>query len=410
MQNDGKSMKSILAAALVFAACGPAEQGTPDAGSGTPDGGEQEKPLYVIHSAVTQPDNSRVNYFSLVESLDEKKTLDYANALEIGNRPRLYAAPGFLAIGAGDSPTITRYTIENDELVPGDSVSFLNEGVAGLGAQAVHFVSPTKAYYKDSAQAQVIVWNPSDMSIIKTIKLPESLVKKEGLTATLSAWATRAGEAYFTVSWSTPDYTKVPAGTVLARINTETDELTTTTDTRCRYLSKTANIDGTLYFFSGVINSFGFATYGEGENGQPDCFLKISPNKTTFDEGAVGSMAASFGAGRVATVIAVTDNGEIWAQVADLSITPHETTTTYQQWYSKGWSWWHLPLSTLTNAVQVAGEPGAYSGSALTFGSNFYLGRANAEYGTTTLMNMTSGTPVEGIAFQGFSLDVARVR
>jgi hypothetical protein len=406
--NAAKNKLILLSTALALAAC--SSNDSTDEGKTNPDGGTQEKPLYIIHSGVTQPDNSRMNYFSLVESLDEAKTLDYKDSLEVGGRPRLYAAPGFLAIGSGDAPTITRYTIENNALVEGDSVSFLNEGVASLGAQAVHFVSPTKAYYKDSSQAQIIVWNPSDMSITKTIKLSQDLVKKDGFVTTVSAWAARDGEAYFTVSWSTPDYTKVPAGTVLARINTETDELTTTTDDRCRYLSKTANVDGTLYFFSGVINGFGYAAYGKGEHGQKDCFLRIAPGAKTFDSSFMGSMATALGDGYVGTAIAVTEAGEIWAQVADLAVTPHETTSTYQQWYSKGWSWWHLPLKTLTGAVKVAGEPGAYSGSALTFGSNFYLGRADAQYGTTTLTNMTTGTPVDGIAFPGFSLDVVRVR
>ena len=94
-----------------------------------------------------------MNYFSLVESLAEARTLDYARSLEVPGRPRLYAAKGvgFFAIGAGESPTITRYEVRDGALVPGASLSFPNLGVRAMGAQAVLFVSDTKAYYLERA-------------------------------------------------------------------------------------------------------------------------------------------------------------------------------------------------------------------------------------------------------------------
>lgn len=392
-------------AALVLAACGPADKDD-DKGNDIDD----ESPLFLVHSAV-ETDGERMNYFTLVESIDEAKTLDYANSLELPGRPRLYAAKGvgFFAIGDGESPVITRYEVKDGELVAGDSLSLQPFGVASLGAQAVLFASETRAYYKDSAQAQIIVWNPSTMEVDKTIPLPSDVIKTEWRTS-LSQWAARDGEAFFAVSWQSPQYDRVAPGTVLFRLDTATDELTRHDETRCRGLSKTANVGDTLYFFSDVINGLGFSSYADADGGQQDCILRIAKGSTTFDEDYVGSVADALGDGKVGTVVTVTETGEAWVQVADLSVTPNGPGTSYSKWYSKGWSWWHLPLETLSGATQAPGEPGAYSSWTLTSGSSFFVSQASSDYSLTSLVDLSSGTPEAGLSFPGFVLDVARIR
>ena len=367
-------------------------------------------PRYLIHSAV-QTGDTRMNYFTLVSSLDEATRLDYSKSLELPGRPRLYAAQGigFFAIGGGEAPTITRYEVQDGRLVPGKSLSLQTQGVRAMGAQAVLFVSPTKAYYKDDAQAQLIVWNPTEMAIEKTLPLPKELVK-QGYVTSLSQWASRSGEAYFTVGWTTPTYERVLPGTVLVRLDTATDTLTQVPDSRCRDLSKTARLGDTLYFFSGVINGLGHTAYGAEDGGQQDCILRISPGQTTFDAGYVGSVAPALGAGKVGTVIAVTEDGKAWVQVADTSITPSAPGTTYSQWYSKGWSWWSLPLESLSNPARVQAEPGAYSGFTANSGASFFVSQSTADYSTSTLMELSTGTPKAGVSFSGFVLDVARIR
>lgn len=392
-------------AAFVLAACGPADKDD-DKRNDLDD----DSPLFLVHSALETADG-RMNYFSLVESIDEAKTLDYANSLELPGRPRLYAAKGvgFFAIGNGESPVITRYEVKDGELVAGDSLSLQPFGVTSLGAQAVLFASDTKAYYKDAGQAQIIVWNPSTMEVDKTIPLPSDVIKAEWLTS-LSQWAARDGEAYFAASWMSRQYDRVAPGTVLFRLDTATDELTRHDETRCRGLSKTARVGDTLYFFSDVINALGFSSYAADDGGQQDCILRISKDSTTFDADYVGSVSGALGDGKVGTVVTVTETGEAWVQVADLSVTPNGPGTTYNAWYSKGWSWWHLPLATLSGATQAPGEPGAYSSWTLTSGASFFVSQAGADYSLSTLVDLSSGSPKAGLSFPGFVLDVARIR
>ncbi|RKG52052.1 MxcI [Corallococcus sp. AB011P] len=401
----GSVARGLLAcAALVLGACGddpkPVEENP----------GPQDGELYLVHSAV-ETNGSRTNYFTLVDSLEGSRTLDYAKSLELPGRPRLYAAKGvgFFAIGAGEAPTITRYEVRDGTLVAGQSISFQNLGVKRMGAQAVHFVSETKAYYKDDAQGLVIVWNPAEMSIVKTLQLPAEFIRQGYVTA-LSQWIGRDGEAFFALGWSTSTYDGALPGSVLVRVDTATDEMTWTRDERCRDLLKVGRQGDSLYFFSGVVNGLGYAVKGAGEFGQQDCFLRISPGQKTFDADFVGSVAPALGAGKVGAVIALTEDGTAWIQVADTSVTPTAPGTTYADWYSKGWSWYRMPLATLKEPVRAPGELGAYSGFTFVAGSQLLITQSAADYSTSSMVDLSGGTPQPRLTFPGFALDIARIR
>jgi hypothetical protein len=368
-------------------------------------------PLYIVHSAVQNPDGARTNYFTLTKSLTAPETLNYANAIAQPGRSRLYAQQdlGFFAIGAGETLAITRYTVgPNDTIVPGASLSLRPQGVTSLGAQAVYFVSETKAYYKDAANAQVIVWNPKEMKFERKIELPAELIR-QGYSISVSQWGQAEGQVYFALGWTTTTFDKVLPDTKLVRIDTATDALTVTDDNRCRGLNQTANFNGALYFFSDVINAFGHAVY-PNEGGQPACAVRINAGQTTFDPTYVGNVAGAFRADQAATVVDVTSDGIAWVQVADLKVAPTAPGTTYNQWYDKGWNWYQVPLATLQNPTAVATPSGAYSGITATVDAEFLITQAAADYSTSTLNALSSGTPKPGVTFGGFALDVARLR
>lgn len=401
---DEQRRAAILALSLAtaLAGCGSDPNGETQ--------GSTEGPLNLIHSGVQSTDD-RLNYFTLTDDLASAGTIDYGQSLELPGRARLYAAEGigFFAIGDGEDLTITRYELADDgTLVAGDRFSLQNEGVTRMGAQAVHFVSPTKAYYKDAGQTQIIVWNPSTMEIEQTIPLPGDLVREDHLTG-LSDWAERDGEAYFAVSWYTPEYDQVHPGTALVRVDTDTDEVTVTEDERCRGLKTTGTMDGDLYFFSDVINGFGHAVYPD-EGGQRDCILRVRPGADAFDPDYAGSLSAALPEGTAAAAMSVTDGGEVWAQAVDLSEAPSSPGSTYSDWYAAGWTWWHLPLATLDEAVQIDTDPGAYSGFTLAADGRFFVSDTEADYSATTLVDLAGEEPSPGVSFPGFTLDVARVR
>jgi len=415
-----RSSLAVLASLLSLAAAGcgsssdsPNTSQNVDAGaspdSGGTDAGVAASPLYLVHSSI-QNSEGRTNYFTVVDSLDAARKLDYKQSLEVPGRARLYAAQGigFFAIGDGGDVTITRYELSSDgRLVPGRKLSLQAQGVTAMGPQAVLFVSATKAYYKDDGQAQVIVWNPSEMTIEKTIELPATLLKTGYLTS-VSQWAARDGEAYFAVGHVTKEYDRVLPGTNLVRFDTTTDTMTVTPDPRCRGLGKTARVGDDLYFFSDVINGFGHAVYPD-DAGQKDCILRISKGKTGFDSDYVGSIAPAIG-NKIGTVVTVSPDGEAWAQVIDPTVMPKTPGTTYSQWYAGGWSWWHLKLATLSDAKQAPGDAGAYSGFIVGAGTGFFVSQTKADYSETTLVDLSGAAPKPGLSFPGFALDIARVR
>tara|TARA_R110002096_G_scaffold77896_12_gene183509 strand:- start:205 stop:1425 length:1221 start_codon:yes stop_codon:yes gene_type:complete len=379
-------------------------------GGGDKDAGTEAGPLYLLHSGVTTADD-RANYFTVTDSLDQVRELSYENSLEIPGRARLYAQEGtpFFAIGDSEALTLTRYSIsDSGELETGASLSLQPFGVTKLGAQAVFFASETKAYFKDPGEAQIIIWNPQEMAVEGTIELPESLLR-EGYVAGMSAWAGRDGEAFLTVSWSTPAYDQVLEGTALVRIDTATDAVTVTNDDRCRGITKVGRVGETLYFFSGVINGFGHAVYPD-EGGQADCILRITAGETEFDSEYLGSMSNTLPEGVAGTVISVGSDGELWAQVVDLSVAPSTPGSTYGEWYSTGWNWWHMPIDSFADPASLAAEPGAYSSFLLAADPGFYISRSAEDYSETTLLDLSNGTPEEGLSFPGFTLDIVQLR
>jgi hypothetical protein len=375
-----------------------------------PPASANDEPEFLLHSAVQADDGGRLNYFTPVSSLATVATLSYEGSLELPGRARLYAAPGvgYFAIGNAEGVSLQRYELVDGRFVPGQRLSLQSYGVSSLGAQAVLFVNPTLAYYKDDGQGLIIAWNPSSMTIEDVIELPASLVR-EGYVMGLSDWASRGGEAFFAVSWSTPEFDRVVPGTALVRLDLVTRELSVTPDDRCRGLQTAANVDDTLYFFSDVINGFGHAVYPD-DAGQQDCILRVVPGAASFDPLYAASMADAFPPNTNATAVAVADGGEVWVQLADLAVVPTTPGSTYNEWYADGWTWWHLPIETLGGAVRVDLPAGAYSGTAFTAGSRLFISQSAPDYSLTTLVDVSAPTPTPGLSFPGFSLDVARIR
>src|SRR5688572_12831947 len=288
----------------------PSPGAEPPAASDAPPASEDDEPQFLLHSAVQGDDGGRLNYFTPVSSLATVATVSYDGSLELPGRARLYAAPGVghFAIGDAEGVSLQRYELIDGRFVPGAELSLQAFGVTSLGAQAVLFASPTRAYYKDAGQGLIIAWNPRDMLIDEVIELPPSLIR-EGYVLGLSNWVQRDAEAFFAVSWSTPEYDRVLPGTALVRLDLTTNAIDVTLEPRCRGIETTAHVDGSLYFFSDVINGFGHAVYPD-DAGQRDCILRVAPGSSVFDPEYLGSISEALPPGTSGTVAAVTDDGE----------------------------------------------------------------------------------------------------
>src|SRR5262249_15496642 len=147
---DARRMSNPLAralTALAFAAATSACGDTDDTALRTPEpppsmtpqepGASPAPPLYLVATRGFT-DDSTTGYLTPTRSLDEP--LDYSRALEVAGGGVLYASEGIgtFLIGAGEAPEITRYEVdEDDNLIPGQTLSFQNEGVIYLYAGSV---------------------------------------------------------------------------------------------------------------------------------------------------------------------------------------------------------------------------------------------------------------------------------
>jgi hypothetical protein len=391
------------ALALTIAACSDAESDdAPEA---------QAEPAYLLHSAQESPDGDRLNYITAIKDPSEALELDYGRSLELPGRARMYAerGVGYFALGDAEEISITRFELEEDgQFVAGKKLLLQQEGVEYMETQGVLFISATKAYYKDGSQGQIIVWNPQDMTIERVIPLPEE-IRREGWETSLGLWAQRERDAFITVGWTSLDYDRVAKGALLIRIDTETDELEVSEDSRCSSMWKTATHKGSLYFFSEVINGFGYTMHGD-EGGQQDCILRIREQDKGFDPDYVGSVADALDDNEVGTGLAITEEGRVWYQVVDTEVLDLEPGATYEQWYAKGWTWQDLDLETLSDRNKGEGEPGAYSGSAFAVDAGFFISETAEDYSETTLVKLDDGKRSEGLSFPGFTLGLVQTR
>ena len=59
-----------------------------------------------------------------------------------------------------------------------------------------------------------------------------------------------------------------------------------------------------------------------GDGGQQDCILRILPGDALFDPSYLGTIGGALPPNTSGSVVAVAADGELWAQVADLTVAP----------------------------------------------------------------------------------------
>jgi len=269
-------LASSLALSLaLFAGCDENDRAGPDwLGDG---------PAYVVSTRVFTPGtNERTSYFHLVNSLEQGTTVDPAHALEIPGSARTFAleAIDWFAIGDGESPTITQYTLGAEGLEAGASISLQPQGVKGLW-DTLYYVSPTKVYYPDRDNHQLVIINPTAMTVTGTIPLPTTA--RTGFLALYGYKSiTRDGKLLFPVGWF--DWTNdiVLDETGLVVIDTNTDTVSRVdVDTRCAGITTPVTLaSGDTYFLTSAL---GAATYQMDRLDVAPCALRVLADADAFD-------------------------------------------------------------------------------------------------------------------------------
>lgn len=379
------------------------------AGAGPDDGADE--PLFLIQSRVFPPEGT-IGLLTPTRSLDAE--LDYSRSLEQPGGGVLYARPGLgtFLIGSGEEPTITRFEVgPGDTLVPGSKLSFAGYGVLYMYAgDSLVFVNPRKAYYLDLDQLQAIAFDPTEMVITGTTSLAGAA--REGFLTSFGQVVQRDDAIYFPGQWyAEPDWDRVPSGSMLVRIDPETDTVTITQDSRCTGMYVTMTTDaGDTYWFSDSYNTFARRGYGP-DRGVPDCALRLRAGETTFDPSWQLDLATRVG-GASAVPILRAGGSRMWIRVLDESAaslpTPADFNTVNT---APAWQWYLLDVESEAPAVRNDERPlSAVGGLGMYIDGRSFVSTENADYSESTLLELTPDGFLTRATVRGVVDNVVRVR
>jgi len=380
-----------------------------DAGGASGRPGNESR--YLVGTRIWD-DATTTSYFNVVSSLEEGTSVDLAQAVEVAGAAKLYAIGdiGWLAIGGGEEPTITRYTLNDaGKLVRGATLSLLSLGVTSLW-DTLYVVSETKMYYPDRANRQLIVINPTAMEVQGTVELPETaregFLSLYGYTPLL-----RDGKLLFTVGWFDWFETDSVLGeTGLVVVDTATDTVERfDVDDRCGGITTgVVTESGDAYFVSSALAA---AAHRLGRFTPSPCALRVNAGEDAFDSGYVKELADVV-TSEVAGEPVPAGSNALFLRVFDESeATFTETSATTELTGQAAWRWWRWDVES--GEASPVEELAPSTSDVLWFqvDGRVYGTETTSTYSHTTLIELTAeGGPKAALTAPGFVHGVARIR
>ncbi len=380
-------------------------------GSGGEGAAASEPPAFVIGSRIWD-DTTTTSYFNVVSSLAEGTSVDLDDALEIPGSAKLYAIAnvGWFAVGGGEEPTISRYALGDDgQLEAQESLSLLSYGVQSLW-DTLYVVSPTKMYYPDRDNRQLIVINPTEMAIEGVLELPETarqgFLSLYGYTPLM-----QDGKLLFTVGWFDWDETDSVLGeTGLVVLDTETDTLERfDVDERCGGISTgVVTESGDAYFVSSALAG---VAHRLGRGTTEPCALRINSGADAFDADYALKLAELTSSDVSGEPVPAGGNA-LFLRVFDESLaTFTEDAALWELTGQAAWTWWRWDVESGDASLIEELAPSTSDVLWFQVDGRIYGTETTEDYSTTTLIDLTAeGGPKPALTAPGFVHGVARVR
>jgi hypothetical protein len=282
---------------------------------------EADDALYAL-SAQVYDGNTWLSYLITTPRLDAQLGLD--EATEIAGRALAVGPTNAAVTYVTTGTSITRYVLDgSDKLVAEQpTISFSGVGVTDIheyGGQFV-FVSPTKAYFFDGDNSQVVLWNPQSMTVGQPISLDVLSEDSEGLTITFSAAPIRIEERVFTFVGLRQGVVPV-APTAVVALDTKNDSANVVTDDRCGYVRDgVLAADGWIYLATEAYAAAYHRINASGDIASP-CLLRFDPQAQEFDPDFHVELSSMVNGG-VAGTLVVASNGSAYLKVLDEELAP----------------------------------------------------------------------------------------
>ena len=358
-------------------------------------GGDSVTPFRgaVLCSAVFAPD--RTGFIRLVSEaeIDAGGEIDaFEGAIEIAGGVSCATRDNAVFAASFESPTITRYDVVDGELVPGETVSFMNFGVTSLAGLSddIQIFSDTKAYFFDPVFSQIIVWNPTAMETIEALPLT-GFEPPEGLTRPRLR-AARIDDRL--VLWGGLQDAEGVAvrGAAFAFVDPETDAIVTDSIDACGAFISTAvtTSNGDTYFGTAGIAAVEHALGLQGSF-EP-CALRVRAGANEIDRTFLADLNVLTTVGPTAGPFALAGSGTKGLVLAyDQTAVPIDSMiSALEHTLIPNWRFYEIELGSTEPAVLVEELPVTlgFSGSFLFDGGSF-LTQATPDFSATNLLDLS---------------------
>ncbi|MCY1003569.1 hypothetical protein OWM54_41140 [Myxococcus sp. MISCRS1] len=352
----------ITAAALalsLFTGCGDDEDS---------DEADYDGPLY---AAITQSsvDGEAISYVALLRSVDQTEKISLKDAVEIPGRALGSGVrkAGVLFVSHSEEAKVERFKITAKGKLESDGeVSFKGRGIDNIEEyqHQFQFISDTKAYFVDAHTAQIIVWNPTAMSVTSAIPLPGLAI--EGALTSFSTMPVRVGtRLIIPIAWRpSADIAVInQAGVVV--IDTTNDSVKVVTDNRCGWVrDSVVGPDNQVYLATEAYGSAVNRLKGADKAATP-CLIRFNPESGAFDANFYRELSGLTNGTTTGSLVRG-PNGTAYLRVLDeqgYTVDPEAHPRLVAS--APAWKFWQLNLSTFT-ATAVNTLP-ASSGSTFLY-------------------------------------------
>jgi hypothetical protein len=403
----GKAM--VLLLVLAAGACGDDgdEKSKPSEG-GT---GNVDTPAYLAATRVFADNGGSTTYMQVLRSIEDGAKLELSKAHEFAGSAELFNLEGigWFGVGSGEAPVLTQYGLsKGGALEEKKKLNLANYGVQDFFADDMYFVSATKVYYPDSDGKQLIVINPTAMTVDGVVALPET--GREGYTAVYSYTAVKRGDKLlFSVGWFDWTNDKILPETGLVVLDTKSDEVVRfDVDKRCGGITQSVMLaSGEAYFASSALAG---ALYKIGTYPLAPCALRVESNADAFDTDYLLKLAELTGGAIAGEPIRAGDDRIFLRVLDDGMVTVEADTASWEITGTSAWRWaaWEVSEEKLT---ELDLPPSTADVLSFEVDGRVFAGQTTPEYESTKLIDLTAeGGPRPALESPGFLSGLAKIR
>jgi len=224
------------------------------------------------------------SYLLILDDIDAGE-ISLDRAREFAGGITTVVRDGYLFIAEDDAPVVSRYMVsEAGELTDQARISFADYGVQSAAYGINFFASSTRSYITVDTATRV-VWDPSKMEVVETLKLdlpkaPEDFELNASYDRGLLVRDQQVFQSLYTANW---DELSFAPESHIAIWNSETDEASAVTTSRCPMLDAATQDDAGNVYYSNWVHLIA-ARYTNPDKAPKPCVVRIPAGSTEIDQ------------------------------------------------------------------------------------------------------------------------------